>query len=178
MLEGKTVNLKLIEKEDLPQLTEWTNRPEFYGEYNPLAQVSKAEGEKGFEGPNRPKAFFIQKKDGTKIGIIGIESVMGGPSSGLEMGYALLPSERGKGYCTEAVILMLDYAFLSTTNVRVQAHTDTRNKASQSILEKTGFKKEGIARKSLFMWGDWRDRYVYSILREEWKEPRVLTRTA
>ncbi len=45
------------------------------------------------------------------------------------------------------------------------------------VLEKTGFKKEGIVRKSLFARGEWRDMFLYSILREEWKEPRKLART-
>jgi RimJ/RimL family protein N-acetyltransferase len=44
-------------------------------------------------------------------------------------------------------------------------------------LEKTGFKKEGLIRKAAFIRGDWRDLFIYSILREEWKEPKILTRT-
>jgi RimJ/RimL family protein N-acetyltransferase len=45
-------------------------------------------------------------------------------------------------------------------------------------LEKTGFKKEGTIRKSLFLRGELGDGYLYSILREERKEPRILARTA
>jgi RimJ/RimL family protein N-acetyltransferase len=37
--------------------------------------------------------------------------------------------------------------------------------------------KEGTLRKSFFMRGEWRDSYIYSILREEWKEPKILTGT-
>jgi RimJ/RimL family protein N-acetyltransferase len=44
-------------------------------------------------------------------------------------------------------------------------------------LEKAGFKKDGTMRK-YFLRGELKDVYVYSILREEWKEPRILTRTA
>ena len=89
----------------------------------------------------------------------------------------MLPSERGKGYGTEALQLMVDYLFLSKDVMRIQAQTDQRNKASQKILEKVGFKKEGALRKSFFIRGEWQDDYVYSILREEWKEPKILTRT-
>jgi RimJ/RimL family protein N-acetyltransferase len=96
----------------------------------------------------------------------------------LEIGYAVIPSERGKGYCSEAVQIMVDYLFLSKDIVRVQAHTDVRNVASQRVLEKIGFKKEGMVRKSSFVRGEWRDRRLFSILREEWKEPKILTRTA
>jgi len=52
-----------------------------------------------------------------------------------------------------------------------------KNRASQRVLEKAGFKKEGALRKSMFVRGEWVDTYVYSILREEWKEPKILTKT-
>jgi RimJ/RimL family protein N-acetyltransferase len=61
--------------------------------------------------------------------------------------------------------------------MRVQACTDTRNVASQKVLEKTVFKKEGTMRKYLFLRGEHRDAYLYSLLREEWKEPKILTKT-
>jgi RimJ/RimL family protein N-acetyltransferase len=51
------------------------------------------------------------------------------------------------------------------------------NSASHRVLEKAGFTKEGIIRKSAFIRGEWKDGSLYSILREEWKEPKVLTRT-
>jgi ribosomal-protein-alanine N-acetyltransferase len=88
----------------------------------------------------------------------------------------LVPSERGKGYCTEAIEIMVDYLFLSKDTMRIQACTDVRNAASQKVLEKTSFKKEGTMRKYLFIGGEVRDAYLYSILREEWKEPRILTK--
>jgi len=72
---------------------------------------------------------------------------------------------------------MVDYLFLSKETVRIQASADPRNVASQRVLEKVGFKKEGTLRKSLFLKGKWTDLSVYSILREEWKEPKILTRT-
>jgi RimJ/RimL family protein N-acetyltransferase len=96
----------------------------------------------------------------------------------LEIGYSLVPSERGKGYCTEAVRIMVDYLFLSRDTMRIQACTDTRNLASQKVLEKAGFKKEGTMRKYFFIRGETRDACLYSILREEWKEPKILTKTS
>lgn len=95
----------------------------------------------------------------------------------VEIGYFMVPSETGKGYCSEAAKIIVDYLFISKDIVRIQAHTDLRNVASQKVLEKVGFMKEGIIRKSIFIRGEWRDAYLYSILREEWKEPRILTKT-
>ena len=53
-----------------------------------------------------------------------------------------------------------------------------RNVGSQKVLEHVGFRREGTIRKSSFVRGEWRDMFLYSILREEWKEPRVLAKTA
>lgn len=178
MLEGKNVNLRILEKEDFPLFSEWFNKPEVFGEYNPLHQGSKIDMEKMFESPNELKPFLIEKKDGNKIGFIVHFYVLHIAGRQLEIGYSLVPDERGKGYCSEAVKIMIDYLFLSKDIGRIQAQTDPRNLASQKVLEKAGFKKEGILRRNFFTRGEWRDAYIYSILREEWKEPRILTKTS
>jgi RimJ/RimL family protein N-acetyltransferase len=70
---------------------------------------------------------------------------------------------------------MVDYLFLSKNIARIQALTNVRNNASQRVLEKAGFKREGILRKAGFVRGDRTDAYIYGVIREEWKEPRILT---
>jgi RimJ/RimL family protein N-acetyltransferase len=174
LLEGKNVNLRIVEKEDLPLWADWNNNPEFFGEFIWFPQNSRTELAKRYDSltPDH-KWFFIEKKDGTKIG--GIIHFLAGNL--LEIGYLLVPSERGKGYCSEAVKIMVDYLFLSRVLVRIQATTDVNNLASQRVLEKAGFKKEGTIRRSAFIRGKWRDGCLFSILREEWKEPKILTTT-
>ena len=179
MLEGKNVNLRIMEKEDLPLFAEWVNKPELFGEYNPLRQTSKMEIEKDFDKSTLEQTgFIIEKKDGSKIGFICHFILVHPAGKLLEIGYSLVPSERGKGYCTEAVRIMVDYLFLSRNLMRIQACTDTRNLASQKVLEKAGFKKEGTMRKYLFLRGELRDACMYSILREAWKEPKILTKAS
>ena len=168
-----------MEKDDLPLFAEWINKPEVSGEYNPLHQMSKTEAEKMLDNPSDIKPFIVERKDGSKIGFIVHFHVLhlGTGTKQLEIGYSLVPSERGKGYGTEALKIMVDYLFLSKDAMRIQVQTDLRNVASQKIIEKVGFKKEGTLRKNFFMRGELRDCYIYSILREEWKEPRILTKT-
>lgn len=176
MLEGRNVNLRVMEKEDLPQFAEWLNKPEVFGEYNALRQMSRTKAEKMLENPLELKPFFIEKKDGSKIGFVAHFYVLHPAGRQLEIGYSLVPSERGKGYCTEAANLMVDFLFLSKDTMRIQAQTDPRNVASQKVLEKVGFKKEGTLRRCFFTRGEWRDAYLYSILREEWKESKILAK--
>lgn len=174
MLEGKLVNLRPLEKEDIALITEWANNPDFMGEFEPISQESRVETEKYFEKlPPEKRWFIIQKKDGSRIGFV----IHFPEDSLMTLGYVLAPEERRKGYCTEAVKLMVDYLFLSNDLVRIQAKTRLENKASQKVLEKARFMKEGIVRKAMFIRGEWRDLFLYSILREEWKEPEILTKT-
>ena len=171
------MNLRVVEKEDLALLAEWVNKPEVFGEFNPLRQASRLDMER-MRGDGRFEAgeFFIENKDGGKVGYVWHFNVLHPAGKLLEIGYFLLPDERGKGYGTEAVLIMVDYLFLSRDVRRVQALVDVRNVASGRVLERAGFKREGTVRKVFFMRGDWRDAYLYSILREEWKEPKILTR--
>jgi ribosomal-protein-alanine N-acetyltransferase len=183
VLEGKKVNLRVMEKDDVDFATECFNNLDFRGEYDPIPQQkSKSERLRDFDNPSsliilcERGRFIVEKKDGTRIGFIAHYLVQ--PSRWMEIGYEIIPKERGKGYGTEAVQLMVDYLFLSKNIGRIQAITDTRNKASQRVLEKTGFSKEGTIRKSGYVKGAWSNAYLYSILREEWKKPKTLTKTA
>jgi RimJ/RimL family protein N-acetyltransferase len=165
--------LRVAEKGDLSLIAEWLNNPEFFN-YAPFPQRSRAELERQYDSlPSESKWFVVEKKDGSKIGFVYHEL----EGSQMEIGYALLPSERNKGYGTEAITIIVDYLFLTRQIVRIQATTDLRNRASQRAMEKNGFTREGTIRKAEFVRGHWRDEYLYSILREEWKEPKILTRT-
>jgi len=179
LLKGcELVNLRVAEKEDLPLIVDWFNNPEVLGEYEPLHQFSKSEFEQLFEVDDRHelKSFVIERKDGTKIGIISHFYVLHPGGSRLEIAYFTVPNERGKGYCSEAIKIMEDYLFLSKDTMRIQAVTDVRNLPSQRVLEKAGFKREGTMRRWGFSRGELRDKHLYSILREEWKEPKILTK--
>jgi RimJ/RimL family protein N-acetyltransferase len=174
LLEGPRVNLRVVEEEDLSLLQEWWNTPAFSGMYNPLdEQQSRTDVEKLYEKLGPEKLWFlILTEHGSPIGFLG----MGKVEFGWQLGYVLIPSERGKGYGTEAVQLAVDYLFLAKDTVRVQAGTFVDNAASHRVLEKAGFQREGRIRKGLFAWGRWVDLYLYSILRDDWKGPTLLTK--
>ncbi len=171
MLEGKNVRLRILKKEDLSLFTEWNNDPAYAGEFDPFEQRSLAENEKWFAGL-RPeeKWFIVEKRDGTKIGQI----VCSPKGPHYSVGYRIVPNERNNGYCTEAVRIAVDHLFQSTNIVRVESEASPRNVASIRVLEKAGFTKEGLIRKSVFVNGEWKDGALYSILRDEWKEPKML----
>ncbi len=174
--------MRIAERQDVQLFSDWFNSPGFFGEYHGPTLLSKAQIEKVFfeVNPNDPlemRVFVIEKKDGTPIGYVGHFNMVAIFGRMLEIGFALLPTERGKGYCTEAVQLMVDFLFLSRNSARIQAATHIGNVASQNVLERSGFKREGILRKAVQHRGEWVDYIIFSILREEWKEPKILIET-
>jgi len=168
------VNLRIVEKDDLSLLHEWENDLENEGEFEPIRQKTRIELEKAYDNLKDAQWFYVEKKDKTRIGFIAHFLVAGE----VELGYSIVPNERRKGYATEAIKILVDYLFLSKDVVRVQARADPENFASWKALEKSGFTREGILRKTCFCRGAWKNDCIYSILREEWKEPRILAKTS
>ena len=170
MLPGTLVNLRLAERADLPMLAAWFSDIDVNGEFEPFEQTSLSELERTFESKPDERWWIVQAKDGTPLGHVG----HGKADGGCWIGYLLVPWERGKGYGSEAVLLITDYLFLHKDIGRIQAETHPANTASQRVLEKAGFRREGVLRRTFFSRGVWRDTAMYSLLREEWGAPRVL----
>ncbi len=176
MLDGKIVNLRIMEKDDIPLMAKWENDPSFVGEFFTPIQVSKSAIEKGFKEQSPGSAtFIVEDKDSNPLGIIiHFKTKFGNYASTFEIGYMLESEARGKGYCSEAITIMLDYLFLTKDIQRIQALISDENIASKRVLQKNGFTKEGVIRKLIFTVGKWWDCSLYSILRDEWGSPKVI----
>ncbi len=101
------------------------------------------------------------------IGDFGIHFI--GPiNSQCEIGYTLALQAQGKGYAQEAVTAVVDYLFGTLKKHRITASLDPRNTASEKLLKRVGFRREGCFLKSYYNQGMWEDDLVYGILEEEW----------
>jgi len=87
---------------------------------------------------------------------------------GIEIGYVIHnPSDRGKGYATEAVRLFSDFLFDSRPlDFRQHFIIEVWNAASWKVAERAGFLREGVLRSSGFGTGDPADSFIYSRTRE------------
>lgn len=83
------------------------------------------------------------------------------------IGIALLPEARGKGYGTQAQRMLAQYLFKHTTVQRIEAATEVGNVAEQRALEKAGFTREGVHRCTGWRDGAYRDGVWYSMLRTD-----------
>jgi [ribosomal protein S5]-alanine N-acetyltransferase len=87
----------------------------------------------------------------------------------LGIGYCFEEPVWGRGYATEAVCAMLQWAYATLDLNRVEAELDTRNAASSRVLEKLGFLREGLRREDCIVAGEVSDSWIYGLLRREWK---------
>ena len=167
MLDGDNVRLALVKKDDLDRLHYWFNDPEYTGEYEPLFQITRKELDKRFQNLKDESWWFIQLKRSYHVGFLSNQL-----RNGVQiLGYLVAPEERGKGYATEAIRIIVNYLFLNQDLARIQAETDPRNQACIRVLEKNGFTLECIKKQSFFCRGTWRDSALYRLLREEWTGP-------
>lgn len=70
---------------------------------------------------------------------------------------------------TEAVGIILSYAFKTLKLHRLEANVQPNNTPSINILKRAGFTKEGFSRKYLKIGGRWRNHERWAIIAEDWK---------
>lgn len=86
-----------------------------------------------------------------------------------ELGYWLGEPYWGKGIITKAIGLKCKQVFSTTGVNRIFAAVFSYNIASMKVLEKNGFKQEGVGRQAIFKDGAYHDEHRYAILRSEYE---------
>jgi [ribosomal protein S5]-alanine N-acetyltransferase len=104
------------------------------------------------------------------IGRIALGGVLLGAFQNAYLGYWIDAEHQGLGLMTEAVRATTMFAFEAAQLHRVQAAVMPRNAASQRVLEKAGYRREGMAQRYLCIAGSWEDHVVFAMTAEEWTE--------
>jgi RimJ/RimL family protein N-acetyltransferase len=102
-----------------------------------------------------------------RVGFVSWFQVDFAPSYYWSIGIGLLPGARGKGYGTQAHLLLTRYLFAHTTVHRIEGVTEAENLAEQRVMEKAGFTREGVMRGVFWRDGAYRDGALYSLLRTD-----------
>jgi RimJ/RimL family protein N-acetyltransferase len=180
VLEGKRLRLRPPAPGDEQVLFDWYNDPETvapfdrfdldtFDEFRASLRTAPAD-----PASLAPRFVVERREDGRILGFVGhyrahpvLELV--------DVWYVLGDAhERGKGYGSEAVGLLVDYLFHDLPLVRVGASTDIANTASVRLLEHLGFEREGVVHSALRHHGRWHDVAVYGVSRTTWAErPRA-----
>ena len=102
------------------------------------------------------------------VGRVALDNVVRGAWQNATIGYFVDQERNGHGIGTEAVRGAVDYGFKEADLHRVQAGVMPRNIASIRVLEKVGFRLEGVSLRYLQINGVWEDHNMYAITSEEW----------
>ena len=104
------------------------------------------------------------------VGAINLSQIFRKAFQNAYLGYSLGVRYTGQGYMTEAVRLILRFAFKDLKLHRVEANVQPENKPSIAVLKRCGFTREGFSRKYLKIAGQWRDHERFAIIREDWSD--------
>jgi ribosomal-protein-alanine N-acetyltransferase len=102
------------------------------------------------------------------IGRIALGGVLRGAFQNAYLGYWIDAEQQRRGLMTEAVAAATSFAFLSAGLHRLQAAVMPRNTASQRVLEKVGYRREGMAERYLCIAGAWENHQIFAVTAEEW----------
>lgn len=114
-----------------------------------------------------PETTFAIEVQGEPIGVIGLAMGTGERRCVAELSYWLGEQFWGRGIITEAIPLLAKYAFQRFGDLtRIESYVFEGNDASARVLEKAGFVREGVLRKSVIKDDQLLDRWLYALIAE------------
>ncbi len=119
---------------------------------------------------NAERAFaflMFHRHDDTLIGGITVSNIRRGPSRSASLGYWVGEAHARQGYMRDAVERVAEFAFQTLNLVRLEAACLENNVASRALLERCGFRVEGIVRGYLEVNGTVRDHVLYARLAQD-----------
>lgn len=171
MLKGDRISLRPIRELDLEMLwslhADLSNRGPFYPQGVQSEPAFRRQfAETGF-WTREEGTLLITDHDGRVVGNIEVFPTLAYLSE-VELSYQVFATaDRGKGYATDAVRLMVRYLFENRPVNRIRLTIHPENAGSRRIAEKTGFTLEGRMRGAWLSRGRHHDLEVWSILRDE-----------
>lgn len=111
--------------------------------------------------------FLIRRSDATFLGAVTLSNIRRGPAQMASLGYWIGPDHARQGYMREAVTGLVEFAFDDMDLSRIEAACLPENKPSRGLLERCGFKYEGVAQSYLQIGGRWRTHVLYAQLRHD-----------
>ena len=169
-LSDGTVALRPMRESDLPGLMEegrdettrrWVNVPIPYTENDAREELTQLMG--SWDDPASPLALTITECGSDEYrGVILLSTER--PSGIIEVAYGVHPAARRRGLVTRAIRLVSPWAFQALSAERLEGRTDPENIASQRALERAGFTREGLERRSRSVQGVRKDMICWSLL--------------
>ena len=168
------IHLVPYQSDFLAPFIQWRAQPSTV-RHNPLKQMSNAEIARMLESQGSDLSdlrkyesyrWFIQY-DGLLVGNVSLKNVSPMMKYG-EIGYGVDEPYQGRGIATGAVKLLIEKAFRESDLRRLIAYVHDKNLASCRVLEKLGFKREGLLREHYIINGVPENEVLFGLLKHEW----------
>lgn len=179
-LQGKQITLRSPRITDLDALTKHANNrviSKWMGPHFPYP-YKRADGRrflndtKSKHRKKLAKRFAIYHLEAKElIGMIGLERI-DHENKQAEVGYWLAQDYWRQGIMSEALVLLAEFAFKKEKFHRLFARVYGENPGSMKLLEKHGFKKEGVLRDNVYEYKAWHDTHIYGLLESDLKKRR------
>ena len=111
--------------------------------------------------------MIFRSDDNAMVGGLTLANIRRGVAQAGSIGYWVGAPFARKGYMTAAVRALIPFGFRMLGLHRLEAACIPANIASISLLEKTGFTREGYARSYLCINGAWQDHLLYARLNDD-----------
>lgn len=110
---------------------------------------------------------FVIEHDGELAGQLNVSSISWGSVSSATIGYWVAERFAGRSLTPTAVALATDYCFYQLGLHRMEICIRPENEPSLRVVEKLGFRYEGLRRRYIHIDGDWRDHFCFALVVEE-----------
>jgi ribosomal-protein-alanine N-acetyltransferase len=112
--------------------------------------------------------LFLRGDEDAVVGRIALGGILRGVFQNAYLGYWIDADHQSRGLMTEAVRAATTFGFDLGGLHRIQAAVMPHNGASQRVLEKAGYRREGYAHRYLCIDGCWADHVLFAVTAEEW----------
>lgn len=143
-----------------PMLGTWAERHSA-GVYAAMLRVLRREAREGRCLP------FAVTYDGALVGQVTVSGVVRGAFQSASVGYWIDGRIAGRGVMPTALAIVVDHCFGAAGLHRIEANIRPENVASRRVVEKLGFREEGLHPRLLFIDGGWRDHLGFALTAEE-----------
>lgn len=174
LFRGRSIRLTELGQEDIATITQWYQNSEFgrLFDADPAFPRSQRHWKSWFDEEDKDKntfVFGIRPLDNERLmGIATLDGILW-PHQTAWLAIGIGDThQRGRGYGTEALRLLIHFGFYELNLYRLQLSVFEYNTRAIAVYERLGFTREGTYRQFLAREGKRYDMYLYGLLRDEW----------
>jgi UDP-4-amino-4,6-dideoxy-N-acetyl-beta-L-altrosamine N-acetyltransferase len=171
-MKTRRVSLRALGAEDLDRTLEWVNDPEITRYTGTVFPISASEHQLWYQDLLRDRSrrmFAIVTSEAKHIGNIALTDIDWVTRNAEILVYIGEAEFRAKGYGTEAIAALVEFAFGRLNLHRLYARVFSYNQPAMKSFEKCGFQSEGLLREHVFRDGSYHGVAILGILRKEEK---------